>query len=512
MKKDYKNKLPALLNKFKGGNFDDVILEATSLLNKTPDDDFLWNLKGMAYQSKGDNKNSLNCFSKASQHNPNNYAAMNNLGNSLKYLHKFDEAEKCFKNLLEKNPNYLNCLMNLGNLKKQTFHFDQAIKYYELFIEKNDKIPQVFRNLGVTYQILGQMEKAKESFSKILKLDENFTEADNLLSAIINHNEIDDHLNTMLNKLENFKLNNKQKIQLYFGISKEYEDKKDYAKSAKFLKLGNNLQKKITNTPFDINIITKITESIKSCFLNFNYEKSITDDKKKIFIVGLPRSGTTLVEKIISGHPMVSSLGELNLVPQLITDNFFVNNSIDLIKIKNIFKINIDENYQNIVKFYKTKNEIIVDKTLTNFWYIGFIKILFPNSKIIHCTRDPKDNCLSIYKNLFSSSQSWCYNEEDIFNYHKSYEDIMSFWNMELKGEFFNIKYEDLINDFSSETKKMIKFCDLEWDDNCLDFYKNDTPITTLSVNQANKPIYNTSINSSKNYDHHLKDLFSKFN
>ena len=165
--------------------------------------------------------------------------------------------------------------------------------------------------------------------------------------------------------------------------------------------------------------------------------------------------------------------------------------------------------YDDLLKFYNIKKEFIIDKTLTNFWYIGFLKIFFPNSKIIHCYRNPKDNCLSIYKNLFENNETWLFNQEDIGEYYLIYDDLMKFWNQKFDGQIFNCKYEDLVNDHENKTKSLIKFCGLEWEDACLSHHKNKNPIKTLSINQANKAIYKSSINSSKFYENKLTTLYS---
>ena len=504
-----KNKINSILKLFKNRNYKKTIVETQNLLKKNNNNDFLWNLKGLAFQNLGEYEKALYCFNKSIKYNINNLASKNNQGNSYKNLRRFDLAEKCFKNILTENPEYIKSLVNLGNLKTETFHFSEAINYYKLYLKEDDKTSEVYRNLGICYQTIGQIDKAKDIFLKALELDKTFTEVDFLLSALIDYsNDYNDHLKTMLKKLNEIELDKSKKVNLYFAISKAFDDKKNYTESFKYLKLGNDIRYQLsTRNDYDINIIIN---HIKTYFKNFNYTKNNKDNKKIIFIVGLPRSGTTLAEKIISGHTKVSGVGELNFLPKLISDSIFYENNIDLTKIEDFLKSDIETKYRELLKFYRIKNDIIADKTLTNFLYIGFIKVFFPNSKIIHCYRDAKNNCLSIYKNLFSDTQSWCYNEEGIINYYNSYKNIMSFWNTELGEEIYDLKYENLIHNFNEETKKLIKFCGLEWDENCLTFYKNDTPINTLSVNQANKPIYTTSLDASKNYENSLKNLFSK--
>jgi len=165
--------------------------------------------------------------------------------------------------------------------------------------------------------------------------------------------------------------------------------------------------------------------------------------------------------------------------------------------------------FNNFLKSFNVKSDYIIDKSLNNFWYIGFIKIFFPNSKIIHSFRNPKDNCLSIYKNLFPTNDSWLYSQEDLGEYYLIYNDLMKFWNEIFEGGIYNCKYEELINDHTNKTKEIIKFCSLNWEENCLNHQDNKNPIKTLSINQANQKVYKTSINSSKFYENKLSKLYS---
>ena len=142
-----------------------------------------------------------------------------------------------------------------------------------------------------------------------------------------------------------------------------------------------------------------------------------------------------------------------------------------------------------------------------NFRWIGFIKILFPNSKIIHCSRNPKDNCLSIFKNFFEGGLDFGYNQKELGTYYNLYLDLMNFWEEQFPNTIYNAQYEKIIEDPKNEIKNMVKFCDLSWEEDCLQFYNNKTPIKTLSTAQARKPIYKSSKNSFKKFAPFLTDL-----
>ena len=166
--------------------------------------------------------------------------------------------------------------------------------------------------------------------------------------------------------------------------------------------------------------------------------------------------------------------------------------------------------YINYLSFFKYKEKYITDKAPLNFRWIGFIKILFPNAKIIHCKRDAKNNCLSMYKNLFEGGLNFTYDQEDLVKYYNSYCDLIEFWKQKYSESIFDVSYEKLILNKEEEIKKLIKFCDLNWEENCLSFHKNKTPIKTMSTAQARNPIYKTSMNSFEKFKDYLTILEEK--
>jgi len=234
-----------------------------------------------------------------------------------------------------------------------------------------------------------------------------------------------------------------------------------------------------------------------------------------IFILGMPRSGTTLVEQIISSHPDVYGSGELNFLARVVYKNFFKEDKINFID--NLTKLNnedlslIKNQYFSFIENFNSDKVYLTDKALFNFQWIGFIKILFPEAKIINCVRDPKDNCLSIYKNLFENEGHWCYNKKELVDCYKLYIDLMKFWNKKIPGEIYDIKYEDLIANPESEIKNLIFAAGLNWDEKCLKYNENKNVIKTLSVNQARKKIYSTSVSLYEKYKPFLKDFPENF-
>ena len=190
----------------------------------------------------------------------------------------------------------------------------------------------------------------------------------------------------------------------------------------------------------------------------------------------------------------------------LINDNFLKNfkkdNKVNLENLRDI-SLKLGENYD-----YLNSNKIKIDKAPSNFFWIGFISILFPNSKIIHIKRNIKDNCLSIYKNLFGGNRTdWTYDIENIQKYVKIYKEMMEFWNNKFGSKIYEINYEDLVQNQETEIKNLLSFCDLNFESECLEHHKSKNPIKTVSINQSRKPIYKDSIKSNLKFKK-FNDLF----
>ena len=323
---------------------------------------------------------------------------------------------------------------------------------YEKAYKINNKIPTIIINLAGIYQIVGKFELSETYLETLLKEDNNNAIAHKMLSTIKKYKKNDPHQVKMNSVLKKNNLNEIDKATLLFAISKSYEDQKDYKNSFTSFKKANDIQKKIHKN-YSINQEAKLFEKIKATFKETNFSKynQFVNNKKLIFIVGLPRSGTTLSHQILAAHSKVYGAGEIVVLDKWMRkkindQNFrslFKNHSIKFDeKIKNIIN-----NYFSKISYIKTSKNIILDKNPLNFQWLGFIKILFPNAKIIHCNRNLKDTALSIYKNAFDiNSIVWSNDQEDLVKYISLYLDLMKFWEKKIPNFIYNLNYEKLIN------------------------------------------------------------------
>ena len=512
---DLKKKISVILKYFTVKNYDKVIEEANRLLKKKPNLDILWNVLGLTYQQRGNLKKAEENFFRCLQANPNNISALNNIGNNYKYLFNYKKAVEYFEKALLINPKYLNALVNYGNLKFELNQFAEALELLNQALGIDDKSISVRINIALVYQSTGEYKKAIYILKEVTELNPSFVRADKMMSALIDYNENDEHLILMEKKLIELDLNKDQKIFLHFAIGKAYEDKKNFLKATDHIDKGNDL--KMSSSTYNLDKEKMLFNNIKNLFANYNFKKTITkkDSKNLIFIMGMPRSGTTLVEQIISSHPNVYGSGELNFLSRIIYKNFFQEDKLSFKDKFNEFTgadlSLISKQYFDFIQNFNSNKNYITDKALFNFQWIGFIKILFPDAKIINCTREPKDNCLSIYKNLFENEGHWCYNKPELVECYKLYVDLMNFWNKKMPGEIYNIKYEELIENPNFKIRELVDAAGLNWDEKCLKFNENKNAIKTLSVNQARKKIYTSSISLYGKYKPYLKGFEELF-
>ncbi len=517
-KKYLENQASILINHYNSKRFAEVVQKGKILIKKFPNQIIFYNATALSLSALGKNYEALDILNLALNSNPKDIYVLNNLGLIKSYLNQNREAREYLDMAISIKSNFMDALLNLGNLDLKEGKTENAKKnLYKALEQSNSSHTDITINmaLGNMYQQIGNFEKAKNNFEIVSKIDQSNTAADKSISTMHTYlNNKDPHLILMIKKLDKIKDDENLKL-LYFALGKAYEDIGNFKQSFKYLKLGNQIADKQINynTDNDKKLFPEIIRVFKSSKKN----ETTNSEKKIIFILGMPRSGTTLVEQIISSHKNVYGGGELSYMEDTIKkiigykagERKALYESFKNIKDFNYKKLKIAElEYTEKLKTHVYNEEFITDKAPLNFRWIGFIKLIFPNSKIIHCSRNSMDICYSNFKNSFSgSSLGFCYNMEKLGNYFNMYKDLMTFWNDQFIDEIYNLTYENLISNKEIEVKKLLKFCSLDWDENCLNPHKNKKPVGTASLAQVRSPIYQSSINKWQNVDDELNDL-----
>ena len=443
------------------------------------------------------------------------------LASTLYSLSNSEDAKKYYLQLLhtKKTDTVLN---RLALCCEDLFQYDEAFLHYEEGLKLNHDNTDLLCNLGSLHRSLGNFEKGKELYYTAKKINPYLSEVHRYISVITKYkSKNDEHLLEMLNLIggAEFKKNQKKHHSIYFALSKAYEDLKDFKTSASYLEIGNKLRKSLMKKKYNIQNIKTHFSMLENIFTHFSSQTNNTfgsESNKPIFIVGMPRSGTTLVEQIISSHSQVESGGELNYIGNIIYD-YYPDNDPDTFVEK--VKSELPSQLANMASKYLEKisnistNLQVTDKLPHNFVFIGFIKMMFPQAKIIHCNRDVKSTCFSIFKNYFPDESLWfAYDENDLAEYYALYKKLMTFWKKIYGETIYDISYEHLVANQKEETEKVLKFLSLDWDDNCLQFNKNASKVATLSTTQVRQPMYSTSVQQWKDFETYFPKLFNQLN
>jgi len=505
--------LKKLINLSKAGYHDLVIRNCEKIIKYNDQIPEVFNIYGVALQSKGKHEEAINHFNKTILLNKNDYSAYNNLANSYKFLLNVKLAEENFLKCLNINPDYLPGIINLALVKKDLNKYNESIELFErsLLITPNPNTVKTLFTLSELHEQIGNFEKSKEIIFEILKINKNNTAAHYKISQLIDYKKNNDHHLEMLKLLNIPNLNEQDQINIFFGLGKSYESLNNYKKSFEFYSKANFLKNKITNFNFQKYDLFK--KNIINFFKEIKLENLKLDKSKKIiFVCGMPRSGTTLVEQIISNHKEIDATGENLFLTNIIENNFLNDFTLDKDKILRSIesdKFYVYEKYLQYLETLELKLDILTDKSVQNFIWIGFIKIFFPNSVILNCTRNPKDIVLSIYKNNFAGGfMDWSYSQKNIANFFNFYWELINFWKDIFPGEIHDVAYEYILNNPEYEIKKIINLCELNWDPNCLNYQTNKRPVKTASFLQVRKPLYKSSINSHLHYEEYLSEMF----
>jgi tetratricopeptide (TPR) repeat protein len=301
---------------------------------------------------------------------------------------------------------------------------------------------------------------------------------------------------------------------LHFALGKCYDDTNQHEKAFKHYQSGCELKRKRINydpkqqSLFFDNLITIFDKAKIKSLRQFSNPSDLP-----IFVLGMPRSGTTLTEQIIASHPKVFGAGELRHFVDLVNKSVNTSNgqlfyplNINLLSNEQIADIGTE--YITRLRAYSPDAPHITDKMPGNFTNVGMIHALLPNAKIIHVVRNPFDNCLSCYTRLFQHGQSFTYDIAELGRYYADYRRLMQHWRKVLPKEaFLDVVYEDLVTDTEAQAKRIIDFCGLEWDANCLEFHKMERQVRTASVTQVRQPIYTTSVDRWKRFEKELQPL-----
>ena len=536
-----KQSLEKIINDFNNGNTDNALSEIKEIVKNFPNSPLSHNILGSIQMTLDDFNGAQSSFEKAMYLKKDYVHAINNLGLVFYKIENFEKAIFYFKKASLLDKNYEAPLLNLSAVYTDTFRFNEAKNILNKILSLNPNKHEAFYNLANLYTKSGEADLAIENLNKAISIDKtqlnylkdlgniylqkgeydigikyleeylklfpNSTEVYFYVSLIKSYKKSDKFFKSMFHINED-ELPDRKKVFLFFTYGKIFGDLQDYKKSFFYYQKVNSLKVKMQK--FDFENVNKLLPMLKKQFSTIKLNNVIVNDEillKKsnpIFIVGMPRSGTSLIDQILSKHTDIKALGELE----------YLGNEINNL---NLFSTNFSKEKANLlnINYYKNLNneslqtKFFTDKTPLNFRWIGYIVHSFPNAKIIHIQRDAQATCWSNFKSNFSGrANDFSNNLENTVGYFINYKNIMSFYNDLFKHKILNITYENLVNDFENCVKKIISYLELKWDDNCLHFYEGDRFISTTSFAQVKRKLFYNSSTQWKKYESFLNKYF----
>ncbi len=504
---------------------------------------------GILYQDQEQHEKAYNFFLKSIEIKPDGFEAISNLGTIHLFNKNRDLALKCFEKALSINPYYIPAINNLSGLHHRLNDAKLSLKYAKLALslQPNNSVTKnqfakalvlnnrlsdaidIFRslsyehpndinfkiNLATSLKEHGEIEESNQLIKK--GFEENYKNID-FFSYYVGNNKnklTQEHIKYYENHLNNQSTHSHTKVVIAYAFFEYYKNQGNFDLSGKFLNDCNKLQYGMKE--FDIEREVRFFNNMKQFTDGLIFKPKINDKKiKPIFICGMPRSGTTLCEQILASHSKVSGAGELSELTELSGIGSLIQGDIEKVtefgkNIRDIsFMQNIRDKYLNFLSKYNENNsEFVTDKMPHNFIFIGMIKLIFPDAKIIYCKRDPIDNCFSLYTHKFlEMSHQYSYNLKMLGSYYLLHQDLMSHWLSKFQ-DIFVLDNEELVNNQESVSKDLIKYCGLNWEAECLSFYNTKRQVRTASIEQVRKPINNKSIGAWKRYEKYLSELIS---
>ncbi len=441
-------------------------------------------------------------------------SARNSLGVVWRLQGQLDDAVRQFQQALEINPRMAEPHVNLGLVLRQLGRHDEALGHARQGAEMAPGDAAAQNNLANLLKDEGQVDEAVRRYQKAINLKPRFGQAyANLAFAkTFADCEADDKLIAQMRQvLEQGDLPQDDRSHLHFALGKALDDLGQYDKAFEHLSQGNRL----AGVAFDRKGFARYVEGIVATFDRSFFQQQAShglaeQERRPIFIVGMPRSGTSLVEQVLASHAEVEGLGESVAMAQVIAGlprRLGVETGYPgcCTELTSMAASQTADEYWRLIDGNRPVR--LVDKMMTNYLHLGLIAVMFPQARIVHCRRDPLDTCWSCFLQDFSHRPAHLFDLEDLGFYYQHYVKVMQHWSECLPIEVFRLEYETLVENQEAETRRLLEFCRLNWDPSCLNFTATRRTVRTASSLQVRRPISARSVGRWRRYEKHLSPL-----
>jgi Flp pilus assembly protein TadD len=470
------------------GRLQDAVAQYNRALLLKPDYADACNNLAVALAAQGRIAEAIACYERALALNPANAAVHFNLAIALAEQGRIDDAAARYRHALQLKPGYHEAHNNLGNLLAEQNKHDEAIFHYRQALAIDPCNAEAQNNLGNVCRDQGKFADAVAHYDRAIAIQPGNAEAHYHRAEVKTFHSGDADLEELK------RLADTASPYIHFALAKALEDCGDYERAFGHLRYGNDLKR--TQIHYDERAVERQFERISALFnaALFDRLRGAGDPSETpIFVLGMPRSGSTMIEQMLASHPQIQTAGEWKGFPRAIPASLDTLDAVVLRQAAHTYLSGLPALAEGKLR--------TADKLPLNFLHIGLIRLMLPNARIIHTVRDPIDTCVSCYSKLFTSGQHFSYDMGELGRYYLRYRKLMAHWRSVLPLDaILDVSYEDVVDDIEGQARRMIDFCGLPWDGRCLDFHGSTRSIRTASSVQVRKPLFRSSIERWRNY------------
>ena len=482
-------------------------------LRRKPDDiEALRVLALVAHQNEF-SKDAATLLEAVLEASPGYRAARHDYVLALIALHRHKQAREQIEILIAAEPDNPTHRMTLASILVGEGSTEAAIALYGELVRQQPGNPELHLSLGHALKTQGRREDAERAYREAARQRVNFGDAYWSLANLKTYLFADEQLATMREQVDARRTPFVDRYHLCFALGKALEDRGEYAESFRFYAMGNALKKEECRYQPEV-LERTIKSQIELCTPEFFEQRRGygCDDPSPIFIVGLPRAGSTLLEQILASHSQIEGTMELADIPRLVS-------ALDLhaggARYPGVLALPSADDYRGFgeayirdTRHYRIGNRpFFIDKMPNNFRHVSLIHLMLPNAKIIDARREPMACCFSNFKQLFASGQQFTYSLEDIGRYYALYVRLMDHWNSALPGRVLRVQHEDVIDDLEGSVRRILDYCGLEFETDCVEFHKNERRVHTASSEQVRRPINREGVDQWRNFEPWLGEL-----
>jgi len=444
---------------------------------------------------------------------PDFFQALMDLGLAQQEQDKLDEAAETFRRASRLEPRRAQPWTALATSLAMAGRHDEALQAYEEALQRDARNPYALTGLGHVLKTIGRQDEAIAAYRRCTQHRPDHGEAHWSLANLKTFRFEDEEIARMERLVESPQLRDEPKVNVLFALATALEQRGDFEAAWRRYVEGNELRRQRESyDPVQTTVLhDQLIEVFDREFL-MQHEGAGHPDSAPIFIIGLPRSGSTLIEQILASHSRVEGTHELPELSKVARSTArgrsdrlsypLTVRDLDAAAVREL-----GQRYLELTRRHRTGTERFTDKMPNNFPHVGFLSLILPNAKVINAKRHPLDSCVGCFKQLFGRGQPFTYDLYEIGEYYLEYERVMTHWHSVLPGRVLDVQYEDLVADTESQVRRLLEFCELPWEEACLAFHENPRAVRTASSEQVRQPVYATALHRWRIYEPHLDPL-----